>query len=56
MWFSVLLIGLLLVKEYYYLAIPTHSTARFYAIFASLVVLIYFFGVFTSNQFIYFQF
>ncbi len=56
MWFSVGLIGLLLVKEYVYLTIPTRNTARFYALFVVLAVLVYFFGVFTSNQFIYFQF
>ncbi len=56
MWFSIGLIGVLLVKEYYYLTIPTRDTPRFYALLISLAVLIYFFGVFTSNQFIYFQF
>ena len=56
MWFSVGLIAVLLVKEYYYLTIPTHSTIRFYALLLLLVALTYFFGVFTANQFIYFQF
>lgn len=56
MWFGVGLIGLLMAKEYFYLKIPTGNTARFYVVFLSLTVLIYFFGVFTSNQFIYFQF
>ncbi len=56
MWFSVVLIGLLLVKEQFFLTIPTRNTVRFYALFALIVFLTYFFGVFTSNQFIYFQF
>lgn len=56
MWFGVALIGLLMVKEYFYLTIPTANTIAFYLLFAGLTVLIYFFGVFTSNQFIYFQF
>ena len=56
MWFSVGLILFMLVKEHYCLTIPTRSTALFYTIFISLCVFIYFFGVFTSNQFIYFQF
>ena len=56
MWFAVGLILFMLVKEHYFLHIPTRSTALFYTIFVSLCVFIYFFGVFTSNQFIYFQF
>ncbi|GAA4432937.1 MBOAT family protein [Ravibacter arvi] len=56
MWFCVLLIVVLLVKERYYLQIPTKNTARSVALFSALVVLIMFFGIFGSNQFIYFQF
>jgi alginate O-acetyltransferase complex protein AlgI len=56
MWFSVGLIGLLLVKEQLVPTIPTRNTARFYALLALIVFLTFFFGVFTSNQFIYFQF
>ena len=56
MWFSLALIGLLLVKESRYLTIPTHSTPRFFMLITLIVLLTYFFGVFTSNQFIYFQF
>jgi len=56
MWFSVGLILFMLIKEHYYLTIPTRSTATFYTVFVALCVFIYFFGVFTSNQFIYFQF
>jgi alginate O-acetyltransferase complex protein AlgI len=56
MWFCVGLIVFLLVKEHYYLRIPTRNTTFFFSLFAVLCVFIYFFGVFTSNQFIYFQF
>ncbi len=56
MWFSVALIAFLLVKEYYYLTIPTRNTARFYALFVLITFVTYLFGVFSSNQFIYFQF
>ncbi|MEZ0609540.1 MBOAT family protein [Fibrella sp. WM1] len=56
LWFSVALIAFLLVKESTYLTIPTRSTPRFFALMTVLVLVIYFFGVFTSNQFIYFQF
>ena len=56
MWFSVGLILFMLIKEHYYLTIPTRSNLFFYSLFAAICVFIYFFGVFTSNQFIYFQF
>ncbi|ODS85341.1 MAG: alginate O-acetyltransferase [Cytophagaceae bacterium SCN 52-12] len=56
MWFCVLLIGILLVKEHYVPVIPTKSTAAFVALFLLLAAVILFFGVFNSNQFIYFQF
>ncbi len=56
MWFCVLLIILLLIKEHYYLKIPTTDTRLFLLLFAGIAFLTYFFGVFTSNQFIYFQF
>lgn len=56
MWFCVALILFLLVKEHYYLKIPTTNTVLFYALFIGILFLTYFFGVFTSNQFIYFQF
>lgn len=56
MWFSAFLIAFLLLIEHFYPKIPTRSTASFYTIFVSICVFIYFFGVFTSNQFIYFQF
>jgi D-alanyl-lipoteichoic acid acyltransferase DltB (MBOAT superfamily) len=56
MWFSVFLIGILLLKETYYPCIETSNTKVFFGWLAVLLTVIYFFGVFTSNQFIYFQF
>lgn len=56
MWFSLLLIGLLLLKESTYLTIPTRSTPRFFVLLGFICFLTYLFGAFTSNQFIYFQF
>ncbi len=54
--FGVGLIVVLMLKEHFYLTIPTRNTARFYALFGLIAFLTYLFGVFTSNQFIYFQF
>ncbi len=54
--FSVGLVGLMLAKEKYWFVIPTRNTAVFSGVFIALAALCYFFGVFTSNQFIYFQF
>ncbi len=56
MWFSLALIVILLVKESRYLTIPTRSTPQFLALITVIAFLTYLFGVFTSNQFIYFQF
>lgn len=56
MGFSLFLIVALLVKEYFFLYIPTRTTSRFYVVITIIAVLTYFFGVFTSSQFIYFQF
>ncbi|MCR9065176.1 MAG: MBOAT family protein [Cytophagales bacterium] len=56
MWFCVLLILVLMLKEIYIPKIDTTRTPAFYAKFALLMVACYFLGVFTSNQFIYFQF
>lgn len=56
MWFSLLLIVGLLIKEATYLTIPTRSTPRFFLLIGFITFLTYLFGVFTSNQFIYFQF
>ncbi len=56
MWFCVVLIGVLLLKEHYLFHIPTRRNATFWSVFLVLVLVNYFFGVFESNQFIYFQF
>lgn len=56
MGFSLFLIGFLLVKEYFYLYVPTQNTARFAVLFVLITFATYLFGVFSSNQFIYFQF
>jgi D-alanyl-lipoteichoic acid acyltransferase DltB (MBOAT superfamily) len=56
LWFSVFLIVFLLVKEYFYLTIPTRNTLQFVVLFALITFVTYLFGVFTSSQFIYFQF
>ncbi|MGF7214901.1 D-alanyl-lipoteichoic acid acyltransferase DltB (MBOAT superfamily) [Spirosoma lacussanchae] len=53
---SVFLIAFLLLKEYFYLYIPTRNTARFAILFVLITFATYLFGVFSSNQFIYFQF
>lgn len=54
--FSIFLIAFLLMKEYFYLIIPTGNTARFAVLFVLITFVTYLFGVFSSNQFIYFQF
>ncbi len=54
--FSGILILVLLLKEQFLLHIPTKQTWAFYLTFLSLMAANYFFGVFNSNQFIYFQF
>lgn len=54
--FSCLLIVFLFWKEKYFFQIPTAHTGRFWLVFGSLAVSCYLFGVFSSNQFIYFQF
>jgi len=54
--FSVGLVGMMLAKEKVLFVIPTRNTAVFAGVFVALAALCYFFGVFTSNQFIYFQF
>ena len=56
MYFSLFLILILCIKEKYLLHIPTQKTYFFYIVFISLLFINYFFGVFNSNQFIYFQF
>ncbi|MBK9508451.1 MAG: MBOAT family protein [Cytophagaceae bacterium] len=54
--FSWLLILILFLKDIYVKEISTKSTPAFYFKFAGLLILSYFLGIFTSNQFIYFQF
>ena len=56
MWFSVILILFLLWKESKFFLINTQSNLRFYGISFVFIAMIYFFGVFNTNQFIYFQF
>lgn len=54
--FCYLLIGILFLKDIYARIINTDNTNGFVLKFVSLAVLCYFFGIFNSNQFIYFQF
>lgn len=54
--FSFLLIVFLLVKEYFYLVIPTKKNWVFYSLISIILISCYLFGVFNSEQFIYFQF
>lgn len=56
LWFSFGLIAFLFWKEWFYFVIPTRSTPRFFMLFGLIAFVTYLFGVFTSNQFIYFQF
>lgn len=52
-WF---LIVVLLLKDKFIRVISTENTSLFYLKFVGLLVACYFLGVFSSNQFIYFQF
>ncbi|MCP9770970.1 MBOAT family protein [Lacihabitans sp. LS3-19] len=52
-WFLMIL---LFVKDIYFRKISTEHTPAFYFKFVGLLLVCYFFGVFGSNQFIYFQF
>lgn len=54
--FSFFLIVLLLVKEYFYLVIPTRNNLKFYSLFSFILISCYLFGIFDNEQFIYFQF
>lgn len=56
MWFSIVLIYFLLWKESKFFQIDTQNNLRFYGLAVVFIGLIYFFGVFNTNQFIYFQF
>lgn len=55
-YFSVILILLLCVKERFYLTIPTKRNFSFILLFSVIIFCCYFFGVFSNKQFIYFQF
>lgn len=54
--FCWLLILVLLFKDKYARIISSENTPLFYVKFIGLIIACYFLGVFTSNQFIYFQF
>lgn len=54
--FCWLLIAVLMLKERFVAHISTENSRAFYLKFIGLMAICYFFGVFTSNQFIYFQF
>jgi hypothetical protein len=56
MLFCWVLIFVLMLKDKYARIISTENTPLFYARFIGLLTLCYFLGIFTSNQFIYFQF
>lgn len=56
MLFCWILIFVLVLKDKYARIISTENTPLFYIRFIGLLTLCYFFGIFTSNQFIYFQF
>jgi D-alanyl-lipoteichoic acid acyltransferase DltB (MBOAT superfamily) len=55
-WFSVMLVVLLCLKEEFYLTIPTKKNLSFIIVFSLIIFSCYFFGVFNNKQFIYFQF
>jgi D-alanyl-lipoteichoic acid acyltransferase DltB (MBOAT superfamily) len=54
--FSFLLIAILMLKEYYFLTIPTRNTTWFYVVFSLMLIACYLFGVSKNIEFIYFQF
>ncbi len=56
MWFSVMLILILLAKEHWLPTLPTKNTVVFFVTFITIAFVTLLFGVFNSNQFIYFQF
>lgn len=51
-----LLIGFLILKDFFVRDFSTESTPKFYLMFIGLAVLSYLLGIFTGDQFIYFQF
>jgi hypothetical protein len=54
--FSMVLITIMLVIEKFRAGYEVENNTRFYLAFASMVIICYLFGVFSENQFIYFQF
>lgn len=54
--FSVLLIVIMMIKEFRVQGYRMESDKKFYAYTAAMLALCYVFGVFSENQFIYFQF
>ena len=56
LYFSFILIGIILAKEYFIYNISTKNTVKFWLIFIGMVFINYIFGVFQAKQFIYFQF
>jgi hypothetical protein len=54
--FCWVLILILLLKDKLMMKISIQKTPQFYLKFVGLLLLCYFLGVFSSNQFIYFQF
>ncbi len=54
--FSFILIVLLFCKEKWLYTLPSKNNTLFYSFVFTMVTLCYFFGEFTLNQFIYFQF
>ena len=54
--FCWLLMVILFLKDIYVKEIDTKNTPTFYLKFIGLAIVCYFLGIFTSNQFIYFQF
>jgi len=54
--FCFLLIIILLLKERFWLRIPTKDTRLFYIVFSFILMACYVFGIFSNHTFIYFQF
>lgn len=55
-WFSILLIVLLSLKEKYYNNVVTNTNVTFYSQLLLILFFCYLFGVYSQKQFIYFQF
>ncbi|MBS1773477.1 MAG: MBOAT family protein [Bacteroidetes bacterium] len=54
--FSILLIGIILIKEYKVKGFAIQKNSSFYWYVVLMIIVCYWFGVFGENQFIYFQF